>query len=206
MITSGTRTLTEGRVNGPTALCAQQDLVLHDLHAPIVVFRGDTFYWQVTSTVDMLLTDGVIVAGYHVHGADGSVLPKGGAGDQFAQAVRDEGEWYAAGVAENTEEDSVNVSYDFILQELRVNGPTAGEGEVNARKVDVWLGSYRATPYSINWSLFLALPASSKPMVMDHFRWPFAAGDRFVVNVEHETGAGTPVPMTFVALGRRGPA
>lgn len=203
-ITSGTRELTEGRVDGPTAMCAPQDLIRHDLHAPIVVFRGDSFYWEVTSTVEMLLTDGVIVAGYHIHGADGGTLPKGGAGDAFAHAIREEGEWYASGVVSN-KNDSVNVSYNFILQELRFSGDRSEGSEVDVRSVDLWLGTQRVTPYAIDWSIFLALPDESKPVVMDHFRWPFAAGDRLVVNLEHQNGAGDKMPVAFVALGRRGP-
>ena len=162
-IQSGGRRLTDGAIRlddvmSPTLYPGQ---VAIDLPAPVVVFRGDTVSLSFTDpAANTAAGQCVALVGHHVRRPDGQRADD--AADEWARRLRDDGEFYAVGVAPATaSKDSVNVSGRMLVQRvgivatgantsvlvelgnLTITPPTGATGLVSAPDSRVWLDDVR---------------------------------------------------------------
>jgi hypothetical protein len=146
-ISSGGRRLTDGavRLGDLVDACIPGNFagqVVLDLPAPIVVLRGDTLAIGFRSdTANSQAGAAVAVIGHHVRLPDGQRV--GSAGDAWAAMLRDDGEFYAVGVAPTAAaRDSVNVSSRMLAQRVGI----IADNNAAPTSVLVELGNLTLTP------------------------------------------------------------
>jgi hypothetical protein len=215
-IQSGSRRLIEGRVRIFDAFQVPQIYANEVLPAPIVVLRGDTLIVSLVSASDAEDTPvpipadvGVLVKGFVLRTRKGERL--GDIADEIAERLRDEGEYYAAGVVSQKSGVSINISSTMIVQSLVAGADrSSSEGFKNPTGLRVMLGNYDAFPPQGKTSVGLDLEVVANASPFDRplsfqtdLRYPIRAGQRLVVYGEWPTNADVPMAITACVIGRR---
>lgn len=138
-ISSGGRRLTDGPIDSVSWALGQNTTttVAADLPAPILVRRGDTLAVTIRDATGTTIANAPIVAvGHHVRLPDGQRAAE--PADAWAEAIADDGEFYACGVSlAASGKDSQNVNGRVLVQRFALTTTATSTVRVDAGNLTI---------------------------------------------------------------------